>query len=188
MIGAIYVVFELFRGYANPRFSVLLTCLAIPSVLTIINRFDYGDAAFLAGALTIGFALFMPQSVSGYNMFGAVSGLGILQLLLVLAMISAWYFNASYSVLLALSLFNVIPVSLVFTSIYNWSSIVGPFVSLCGATLALLASLLGDGVSIENDTSAVAARLVLSIFKQIEIQAETINLKLYRLSRRFSRR
>src|SRR5262249_9817122 len=79
MFGAIFVLFEMFRGYPSPQFSILLTALAIPSVLTVVNRFDYGDATFLAGALTIGFALFMPQSLSVDNMLGQVSGIGIVQ-------------------------------------------------------------------------------------------------------------
>jgi hypothetical protein len=163
LFGAIFVIYEFFQDYTFPRFAILLVALAVPFVLTAANRFDYGDAAFLAGTLTIGFALFMPSRISGYNMLDQISGISILQFLLVLAMLSAWYFNASPAVFFALSLFNIIPVSLVLaTAVEASDSIVGPYVSLCGAALAFLASLLGDGTKIESDSNAVPAMLVSS--------------------------
>ena len=159
--AGVFAVIGMFLGYPGPRFAVLVTTLACALVLTIVTRLNYGDAAFLSGAIVVGCGLFLPQSISGYNMLNAVSGVGFIQLLAVMAMLLAWYFSARPAILITLALFCIIPISLAFATIeYSNFSIVGPYVSMCGAGLALLAGLLGDGIAISNDAGTVIPTLL----------------------------
>ena len=169
--AGISAVIGMFLGYPGPRFATLVTVLACTLILTIITRLNYGDAAFLSGTIIVGCALFMPQSVSGYNMLSAVSGVGVIQLFTVIAMLLAWVFKARPAILVALALFCAVPISLALTAIeYPNFPVTGPYVSVCGAGLALLAGLLGSGIAIGDDPESATATLLGVAWNRLRIR------------------
>jgi hypothetical protein len=169
--AGISAVIGMFIGYPGPQFATLVTILACTFILTVVTRLNYGDAAFLSGTIIVGCALFMPQSVSGYNMLSAVSGVGIIQLLTVIAMLLAWLFEARPAILAALALFCAVPISLALAAIeYPNFSVTGPYVSACGAGLALLAGLLGNGIAISDDPESAAVTLLGTAWNRLRIR------------------
>jgi Caspase domain len=168
--AGICAVIGMFLGYPGAEFAVLITILASTFILTVVARLSYGDAAFLCGAIIVGCALFLPQSVSGYNMLSAVSGVGIIQLLTVTVMLLAWYFNERPAILVALALFCAVPISLALATTSYSDSVIGPYVSICGASLALLAGLLGNGITIGDNADAATATFLGTAWNRLLIR------------------
>lgn len=159
ILTAILIFVQLFYGYTDGATAVFTTCLSIAVLMTAIRKVQFGDAAFLAGTAMIGVALFMPQSLSGYDMLTGLTGIGILQLVLTAAMGIAWWFRAASPILAILPLTSAIPIFLAIAT--SGDVQVGPVVAACGSATALAAVFLGDGRIVGEEISLIPSKLKL---------------------------
>jgi Caspase domain len=159
ILTAILIVAQLFYGYTDDATAVFTTCLSIAVLMTAIRKARFGGAAFLAGTAMISVALFMPQSLSGYDMLTGLTGIGILQLVLTAAMGISWWFKAASPILAMLPLASAIPIFLAIATSGDLQ--VGPVVALCGSVAALAAVFLGDGRIVGEETSLTRSKLKL---------------------------